>query len=76
MALEEWSHFLKLEPRCETARKDGEDKTEKEHMPYLLSLPSCVCACVFAKLACGPVTTEMMDDGMCTHNLLTLRPLR
>lgn len=43
---------------------------ERGRVQYLCSL-SCVRVCVFAKLVCGPVPAEMMDDGMCTHNLLS-----
>lgn len=56
----------KVRARCETVRKDRDI--------CVFALLLCVCVC-FCKVVCGPVPTEMMDDGMCTHNLLTLQPL-
>lgn len=53
----------KVRARCETVRKEG----EKSHAVFLFAL---LLLCV-----CGLVPTEMMDDGMCTHNLLTLQPV-
>lgn len=50
----------KVRARCETARKDGARGT--------------YAVCVWKSL-CGPVPTEMMDDVVCAHNLLTLRLL-
>lgn len=61
MASEEWSHFLKLAWDGEERRRESRRKDRKgEHMRYF---------------TCGPVPAEMMDDGMCTHNLLSRQPL-
>lgn len=60
----------KVRARCEAVRKDGvRGKARRRAHVFVCLLSS------FTKLACGPVPTEMMDDGMCMHNLLTRQPL-
>lgn len=61
VALEEWSHFLYL---------DGA-RSEEETVRRYTTVRVCVCV----RKACGPWPTEMMDDGMCTHNPLSRLPL-
>lgn len=66
--------LTKVRARCETVRKGWEMEDKKRAHAAFVYLLSC-CLCVFAKLVDGHVPTEMMDDAMSTHNLLSRLPL-